>query len=94
MLNTINNRLEKGELLGVTYNSSVLSDPYDFEDGSHASTIVARRFNYDSFKCEYLVRNSWGDSCHYSDEYECKEGNIWLPEEKLVRSIKGVTFVD
>ncbi|MDC1175561.1 hypothetical protein OAT67_09190 [Bacteriovoracaceae bacterium] len=55
---------------------------------------MARKFNYKTGSCEYLVRNSWGSSCNYSDSYECEEGNIWLPEDKLKRSIRGVTFID
>tara|TARA_R110002072_G_scaffold534_7_gene4217 strand:+ start:112252 stop:113613 length:1362 start_codon:yes stop_codon:yes gene_type:complete len=94
MMNTIDDRLERGEILGISYNSSVLNDPYDFENGKHASSIVARKFNYKTGSCEYLVRNSWGSSCNYSDSYECEEGNIWLPEDKLKRSIRGVTFID
>ncbi|MDC1175564.1 hypothetical protein OAT67_09205 [Bacteriovoracaceae bacterium] len=95
MVNTIDSKLDSGDILGLSYKASVLSDRHDFSSGNHASLIVARKFNSSTGSCEYLVRNSWGTGCsNYDDELSCEEGNIWLPEETLKRTMRGVTFAD
>ncbi|MCP4915232.1 MAG: hypothetical protein GY909_19080 [Oligoflexia bacterium] len=93
MMNTINNKLNSGDVLGLSYWATVLSDKHDTSSGGHASLIVARKFNATTGSCDYMVRNSWGSTCsNYDDAYDCEDGNIWIPEEYLRRAMKGVTY--
>lgn len=95
---TIDEQLEKGNILGIAYNAGMLKNS---DDGgffmNHASSIVGRRFNEETMSCEYLLRNSWGTSCSgYSEDYECKNGHIWINEEafKQKNSIFEVEYVE
>lgn len=97
MIELMDRWLQLGKVVGLSYNAYYLK--YDFPSkhlgqGGHASTVVARRFNDESGSCEYLVRNSWGDSCDgYNSSLDCEKGNIWLPEHRMFQAIKGVTRV-
>jgi len=54
----------------------------------HASVVVGRRFNKAADRCEYLVRNSYGDSCEgYSEGIECEAGHFWMPASRMVESL-------
>lgn len=95
MLARLDKELNQGDIAGILYSSKTLYDRYDYKGANHASTIVARRFNTKTNSCEYMIRNSWGSSCGYSDpRIECTEGNLWMPEEYLRRTVYGVTYVD
>lgn len=49
----------------------------------HVSVIIGRRRNSRG-KCEFLVRNSWGESCKvYSKAVSCERGQFWVEEEAL-----------
>ncbi len=79
-------------------------------NSSHASTVVARRFNQNTHQCEYLVRNSWGPSCdkYNTDKYECKitskdpkpangiydDGNIWVNEKDLGKAMTDMQYLE
>lgn len=95
MMTRIDDRLDDGEILGINYKSTVLSDKYDHSDGNHASLVVARKYNKSSGSCEYLIRNSWGSGCSkYDIDYGCEQGNIWVPEEYFRQAVYGVTYED
>ena len=88
----INRVLEKGEPIYLAYHSSVLMNGinipnsvyYNSGESSHASVITGRRFNPETNKCEYLIKNSYGTGCSlYARNLECENGQIWLPEELL-----------
>lgn len=95
---TIDDQLDKGNILGISYNAGMLesSEKGGFFN-NHASSIVGRRFNEETMSCEYLLRNSWGKSCsNYSEDYECKNGHVWINEEafKHKNSIFEVEYVE
>lgn len=95
VMSKIDSRLKKGEVLGISYKSTILKDKYDHSDGNHASLVVARKFNSSTGSCEYLIRNSWGTGCSsYDDDYKCTQGNIWVPEEYFRQATYGVTYAD
>ena len=93
--NKIDSELTKGNITGLRYFSDVLVDKYRHESGRHASLIVARRFNNTTQSCEYLIRNSWGTQCtQYDEDFECIEGNIWIPEEYIKPATYGVIYAE
>lgn len=98
IFSTIDDQLNKGNILGMHYSSEFL---YDFKESStfanHASSIVGRRFNTKTQSCEYLLRNSWGKDCgSYDKNYECKDGHVWIAEDffKYKNAIGEVIYVE
>lgn len=70
LLRVIDSALAKGQIVGIEYNMAPLVSTYNPQFGlvsnamlPHASNVVSRFFNPKSNQCEYLVRNSWGESC-------------------------------
>lgn len=56
--------------------------------GLHASTIVGRKWNEQTNKCEYLIRNSWGESCaYYKNPEKCEDGYIWVDRDKIMANL-------
>ena len=86
--------LEQGDIATVGYSSSVLRQPWLPPRGQHVSSLVGRRFNPATGNCEYLIKNSYGPNCNYHESLTCEEGMIWLPEERLARSVYEATWLD
>ncbi|MBI3557802.1 MAG: hypothetical protein HY074_16195 [Deltaproteobacteria bacterium] len=59
--------------------------------GSHYSTVVGRRWNGPRRRCEYLIRNSWGQSCDaYKDsglDCDADKGEVWIDGWQLNRAV-------
>ncbi|MGE3261515.1 MAG: hypothetical protein AB7K68_07030 [Bacteriovoracia bacterium] len=58
---------------------------------AHASVIVGRRFNPKSKSCDFLVRDSFGPSCHNAAgtpkySWECENGQFWIDSRQLMKS--------
>ena len=55
----------------------------------HASVVIGRKLNHG--KCEYLVRDSYGEECN--SRFHCdKDGSIWVPASELAKTV-GLTYV-
>ncbi|MBT7608459.1 MAG: hypothetical protein HN576_01805 [Bacteriovoracaceae bacterium] len=93
LMTSMDASLAKGKIIGLSYTANMLNDVYDESTSNHASLVVARKFNAKTGSCEYLIRNSWGTGCSYDPRLGCEEGNIWMPEEYMRRSIRGITYV-
>lgn len=92
MMSKMDKALTAGDLVGISYKADFLYDLHDRTAGNHASSVVARKFNSETNTCEYLIRNSWGTSCNYADKrIKCEEGNLWVSEEYISRSMYGVS---
>ncbi len=94
IIKSIDDQLGKKMPTIISYNPHFLKNSRS--DGSHASIAIGRRFNQDTLKCEYLIRNSWGTDCKqyakpYSNPENCNEGNIWVAQEILYRNITKTT---
>jgi len=95
----IDSYLAKGYPIGISYCDQVLSDKYahtgrNFSDpemcGRHASVLVGTALNKKG-ECSYVIRNSWGTNCSYYDSsYDCMDGNVYIPKEKLADQILGI----
>lgn len=61
---------------------------YNFEKDCypHASIIIGKREINNTI--QYLIRNSWGESCYsYSLDWQCEKGNIWVDQKAIVQNI-------
>jgi hypothetical protein len=98
----IHRELDKGGLnampIGISYCSSVLyagksfreiKSSYDANCGNHASTVIGRRKNPKTGSCEFLLRNSWGASPCYANDWVCiaKTSLVWVSADTLSDSI-------
>jgi len=91
-IDSIDSHLESGGIVGIDYqiNALGLNSGANQTVGLHASTVVGRRWHEESGKCEYLIRNSWGESCvHYQNPDRCENGNIWVDRDSLKNNLTG-----
>lgn len=98
IFNIIDEQLEKHNIVGFDYDSGILEN-LDLKkpkiDNLHASSIVGRRFNANKNSCEYLVRNSHGESCaQYDPRVECDHGNLWMPKETLQKFMYDMVYLE
>jgi hypothetical protein len=59
--------------------------------GVHASIVVGRRKK--NGKCQYLIRNSYGEGRGYHKAWDCEKGQVWVNREDLERNLMEVTFI-
>ena len=99
-IDQINDQLHMKNIVGLTYQASVLTTPDVSTDieSAHVSVLVGRRWNKN--KCEYLIRNSWGKGCYaYKNSPVFKErcegdGHVWIPEDIMKKSMMGISYFD
>lgn len=94
----ISEQLEEGNIVGLDYDSRVLAnqDNRRFSLSElHTSTLVGRRWNETSKSCEYLIRNSYGESCgeRYDPAYECDQGHIWMSEKLMYPNMTSIVYM-
>ncbi|MGZ3772363.1 MAG: hypothetical protein ACXVCY_01435 [Pseudobdellovibrionaceae bacterium] len=105
-LKRINENITHRIPTGISYSSCFLTDNpksypkfFNHEPSCpHASSIVGRRMNSKTHKCEYKIRNSWGLSCEpYSkkikENKKCENGHVWISEDELWLSLRGITWL-
>lgn len=69
------------------------SPEYVDGEGSHAVTIIGSRCK--AGVKEYLIQNSWGDGCAYSDKFECtKKGGFWAPSKIIMKNIRNFNYLE
>lgn len=88
---TIDKALDNKSIAGIGYDVKVLGN--DDETGSHASSIVGRRYNAKTQECEYMIRNSWGDEFDDESPLENQDGYYWVPKTKLKTVLTDVTVI-
>lgn len=94
-MNKVDEQLDKDQAVAMSYRASLIGAPS--YANRHASTVVGRRWNEAELRCEYLVRNSWGDSCKNESgeamygRRECEGGNIWVPRGQFIAQ-RGLKF--
>lgn len=93
----INQQLALGRLIGLDYDARILDnkDHHGVKLSElHTSSMVGRRWNDEKNSCEYLIRNSYGESCsRYDESYECQEGHLWLSESQVYGSMISVVYM-
>lgn len=63
LLETADEALDKGTPAGIIYFAGFLLNPDEKKSSPHASSLVGKRFNPKTCEVEYILRNSWGNSC-------------------------------
>lgn len=91
--NTINNLLNSGKPIGVTYlTRNFMNRP---NGGGHASVLTGRRWR--NGKCEYKIRNVWGKSCsEYKEGIPCdkEEGSFWITDAQFSTHIDDIQYIE
>lgn len=90
-IDEIDHALDQGGIISVAYYTDMLGVPSEVSDTgepieSHSSTIVGRKWDESSGRCQYLLRNSWGEDCaQYSNQaqIDCESGSLWVYEDEL-----------
>jgi len=88
----IGNVLSKGKPMGVSYNVKHVTH----QDGLHASVVTGRRWK--NGKCQFKIRNSWGNSCSAYDRREIEEcvyeeGSFWVSDQKFYDLANSVDYI-
>ena len=69
------------------------SPEYTNGEGSHAVTIIGIRCVNGAE--EYLVQNSWGSGCYYSDKFECThQGGFWASAASVINNIRNFNYLE
>jgi len=94
----ISEQLETGRLVGLDYDSRVLTDNSNHGlniSELHTSSLVARRWNEERKTCEFLVRNSHGNACglKYDPTIDCDAGSLWLSESQIFKNMTSIVFM-
>ncbi len=94
----IDAQLNKSNPVSYNYDANFLLPPSERSGiANHYSSIVGRRFDKKTNSCQYLIRNSWGRSCNIYPpplDSQCEEGNIWVDEETIGKSVIGIHYLD
>lgn len=94
----VNEQLDLGRIVGLDYDSKVLKDKNyrQMKIGSlHTSPIVGRRWNNETNSCQYLIRDSYGQTCdgRYDSSYDCNRGHVWLNESIIYPTMTSVVYM-
>ena len=101
LLSMINQKIAKNDIVGIAYDYSKINPKRP--NTLHGSIIVGRGTNPKTGKCEYLVRNSWGNTCEMEGlpEVTChknctgnscrQSGHFWISESLLKQSLVEVS---
>jgi hypothetical protein len=99
--------LEKSQPIEVSICSQVLRNPQyapaaDFKKCMRHSILVVGSRTASNGQCQYLVRDTYGPgSCQrkrngepwYHPSLECQNGQVWVPQEALMKNAWGMTRV-
>jgi hypothetical protein len=83
--------------VSLAINSSVLQRPTprlrSLRNTNHQVVLAGRRFNAESGRCEYLIRNSDSSCQTYHSEYECENNHAWVPREIVRMGTFSADFI-
>ena len=88
--------LGKGIPIYYSYYDSKFKKVGYRNSSSHASTIVAQRWNDKKNRCEFKIRNSWGKDCFvYRKDIDCiaEEGSFWASDREVYENGIEVFFL-
>lgn len=96
VMEDLDKALDSNEPVSIGYDIDLVlkKDEDEHRPYLHASTIIGRRWNEATSKCEYLIKNSWGNECPKKIKIDCTNGNFWASREKLQSSIDLIYTVE
>lgn len=59
----------------------------------HISVVVGQRPTNDG-RCEFLVRNSYGQSCYAYPDWKCENGQVWVDSKTLINNMHGLSWLE
>lgn len=88
--------LNKKQIVGISYRAQDIFPGFSVSSfnsfANHASTVVARQWNARTLSCDYVIRNTWGESC--SSSYgTCKDGYYSVSEKLIDRAVQTVDYI-
>lgn len=91
----IHEQLSNNNIAGIGYNPNLFSTiETAITSGGHESTVVGRRWNESTQTCQFLVRNTMGESCdNYHAHVQCERGHYWANENDLLENIGQVYYI-
>ena len=89
-LNRLHELLERKDLSVVTFDISLIVT--DMHNMIHINSVVGRRYNEDKKRCEFMLRNTWGETCYPQYKHACEGGYLWIPERDLIKGIRSVLY--
>ncbi|MBY0412645.1 MAG: hypothetical protein K2Q18_00695, partial [Bdellovibrionales bacterium] len=101
LIDKLDELLNKKQPASASYDLDFIrSDEFyrrDMSEGytAHVSTIIGRRFNESTNKCEYLIKDSVGNRCPKNTIYDCEKstGLMWVPRENLQKNLYEVNWL-
>lgn len=95
LVGLIDQQLNNGGISGINYHVDLVGATAG-ENSLHASSIVGRRWSEESRSCQYLIRNSWGESCvsYGAMADRCESGHIWVDGADLEDRSIGVFYFE
>lgn len=87
----IRNHLETGTPVSIDYFDGVLENRKAFKknlSSLHTSLLMGQRFDPVGKECQFLIKNSFGESCDgYDSSLNCEQGHLWVGESALRRAL-------
>lgn len=93
----IDDALSGSRPVSLAIHTSVLHTPTSrlrhLRNTNHQVVLAGRRFNAESGRCEYLIRNSDSSCQTYHSEYECENNHAWVPREIMRMGTFSADFI-
>jgi hypothetical protein len=93
----IDEKLSANEPALIDYVALVLLDHTNSKfsvDELHTSILVGRQWNDQTNSCEYLIRNSYGESCEkYDPSLKCENGHLWVSQDDIYRNMTSTVYL-
>jgi hypothetical protein len=91
LIEKLDQLLDKNNPASISYDWDFIKNgpTYTKVESNHSSTIIGRRINPATQKCEYQIKDSAGNRCPRNVKYECikENGTIWVPRSDLQNNV-------
>ncbi len=95
---TIHRELMSGMPVSIDYFYGVLEHSKNFHrklEDLHTSLLMGQRFDPVTSECQYLIKDSYGESCSgYDPSLECQLGYLWVGESALRRALVSIVHLE
>ncbi len=96
LFSRLNDFLSRNKSVSVDVYSQIFRN-IDDNSGSiknlHSVLLYGRQFNTLTNQCEYLIKNSYSESCsRYDSRLRCDRGYLWFPEKVLKKNMTSAVY--
>lgn len=99
LLDFVDEQLDKDNVSSIQYFAGFLKNTSEAKSGDYHSSVAVGREKING-SCHYIIRNSWGGcedkagkSQYSKNVSQCKDGYIWISQEKLLKNLEGITYL-